>query len=92
MQISNVCSHQFWFSRFMSGIHKRVGQVWKPDKELSIGVLHAIDGILEAQWTGARTINQKKQIAEMGTLFMGGFCTGLQGEELLNIELAGDGQ
>jgi hypothetical protein len=41
MWISNVVSHQFSFSRFMSGIHKRVGQVRKPDKEMSIKVLHA---------------------------------------------------
>jgi hypothetical protein len=27
MWISNSASHQFWFSRFMTGIHKRVGQV-----------------------------------------------------------------
>jgi hypothetical protein len=25
MWISNVVSHQFWFSRFMRGIHKQVG-------------------------------------------------------------------
>jgi hypothetical protein len=36
MWISNVVSHQFWFSRFMTGIHMRVGQVRKPDKEMSI--------------------------------------------------------
>jgi hypothetical protein len=89
MWISNVVSHQFWFSRFMSGIHKRVGQVRKPDKEMSIDVLHAADGILEAQWNGARTLSQKKRIAEMGTWYNGGFCTGLRGEEMLIIELPG---
>jgi hypothetical protein len=89
MWISNVVSHQFWFSRFMTGIHKRVGQVRKPDKEMTIEVLHAADAILEEQWSGARTIGQKKRIAEMGTWFSGGFCTGLRGEEMLNIELAG---
>jgi hypothetical protein len=89
MWISNVVSHQFWFSRFMSGIHKRVGQVRKQDKEMSIEVLHSADGILEEQWASARTIGQKKRIAEMGTWFVGGFCTGLRGEEMLTIELAG---
>ena len=89
MCISNVVSHQFSFSRFMSGIHKRVGQVRKPDKEMSIKVLHAADTILEEEWAGARTIGQKKRIAEMGTWFVGGFCTGLRGKEMLTIELAG---
>lgn len=89
MWISNVVSHQFWFSRFMSGIHKRVGQVRKPDKEMTIEILHGADAILEEQWSGARTISKKKRIAEMGTWFSAGFCTGLRGEEMLNIELAG---
>jgi hypothetical protein len=92
MWISNVVSHQFWFSRFMTGVHKRVGQVRKQDKEMSIAsieVLHAADAILEDQWSRAGNPNEKKQIAEMGVWFVGGFCIGLRGEEMLNIELAG---
>jgi hypothetical protein len=34
-------------------------------------------------------IGQKKRIAEMGTWFVGGFCTGLRGKEMLTIKLAG---
>jgi hypothetical protein len=60
MWISDVKSHQFWFSRFMAGIHKRVGQVRKQDKEIHIDVLHAADKILEEQWSGVRTNAQKK--------------------------------
>jgi hypothetical protein len=85
MGISNVVSHQFWFSWFMNGVHKQVGQVQKLDKK----VLHVADKILEEQWSRATTTNQKKRVAEMGVWFVGGFCTGLQGEEMLNIELAG---
>jgi hypothetical protein len=55
MWISNVVSHQFWSSRFMGGIHKRVGQVRKPDKELSIEVLHSTD----------RSSNSRKRGEEM---------------------------
>jgi hypothetical protein len=80
MWISNAVSHQFWFSRFMTGIHKRVGQIRKADKEMSIEVLHAVDHILEDQWTGAGSESKKKRIAEMGVWFVGGFCTGLRGE------------
>jgi hypothetical protein len=77
MWISNAVSHQFWFSRFMTGIHKRVGQVRKPDKEMSIEVLHVADHLLEDEWRSAATPAQKKQVAEMGAWFVGGFCTGL---------------
>jgi hypothetical protein len=89
MWISNVVSHQFWFSCFMSGIHKRVDQIRKPDKEMSIKVLHAADDILENEWRTGRTPRQKKRIAEMGAWFVGGFCTGLRGKEMGLVELAG---
>jgi hypothetical protein len=73
----------------MTGIHKRVGQVQKPDKDLLIDELHATDKILEEQWSAACTPALKKKVAEMGTWFVGGFCMGLRGEEMLQIELAG---
>jgi hypothetical protein len=88
MWILNVKSHQFWFLSFMTGIHKRVGQVRKPNKELPINVLHAADMVLEEQWAGVWTAAQKKRITEMGSWFFLGFCMGLQGEEILQIELA----
>jgi hypothetical protein len=87
--ISNAKSHHFWFSHFMTGVHKWVGQVRKPDKELTINVLHATDKILEDQWAGVQALDQKKRIVEMGTWFVAGFYTGLHGEETLLIELAG---
>jgi hypothetical protein len=89
MWISDSSTHQFWFSRFMTGVHKRVGQVRKPDKEVTIDVIHAVDRILESEWENARKTDEKKRIAEMGAWFIGGFCTGLRGEEMLLIELAG---
>jgi hypothetical protein len=89
MWISDSATHQFWFSRFMTGVHKRVGQIRKPDKEVSIDVIHAADRLLNIEWENARKPEEKKRIAEMGTWFIGGFCTGLRGEEKLLIELAG---
>jgi hypothetical protein len=66
MFISGVVTHKFWFSRFMTGVHKRVGQVRKPDKELTIDVIHAVDRILEGEWENATRTEQRKRIAEMG--------------------------
>jgi hypothetical protein len=64
-----------------------------PDKEVTIDVFPAADRILEAEWNQATSVAQKKRVnkrvAEMGTWFIGGFCTGLRGEEMLLIEVAG---
>jgi hypothetical protein len=89
MFISGSVTHKFWFSRFMSGVHRRVGQIRKPDRILTIDIIHAVDKILETNWENARTADARKRIAEMGAWFIAGFCTGLRGEEMLLIELAG---
>jgi hypothetical protein len=89
MWISESLTHTFWFSRFMTGIHKRVGEVRKQDKLVTIDVLHKVEIILEDQWKIATKLSTKKRIAEMGAWYIGGFCTALRGEEMLIIELAG---
>jgi hypothetical protein len=87
--ISSVATHQFWYSRFMHGVHKRVGEVRKPDEIVTIDVLHAIDKILEGEWSLAKTKEDKRRICELGAWIMGGFCTGLRGEEMLLIDALG---
>jgi hypothetical protein len=87
--ISRVPTHSFWFSRFISGIHKRVGGIRRQDEPIGIEVLHCINKILESEWQRGPGKAEKKRIAEMGIWVIGGFCTGLRGEEMLQIELAG---
>jgi hypothetical protein len=88
MWISGVVTHSFWFTRFMEGLHKRVGEVRHQDEPITIEVLHELDRILEAEWQQAKLPSQKQQVAEMGTWFIVGFCSGLRGEEMLLVELA----
>jgi hypothetical protein len=45
--ISSVTSHSFWFARLMTGFHKRVGDIKKQDKAITIDVLKACLAILE---------------------------------------------
>ena len=91
MWISSSVSHQFWFSRFMEGVHKRVGEIRKQDEALTIDVVHQIKTLLELEWknTGNLDYNKRRRIAEVGTWFIVGFCTGMRGEEMVLIELAG---
>ena len=89
MWISSVVSHQFWFSRFMVGIHKRVGEVKRQDEAFTIDVLKQIQLILELDWTRGTDTEGKKRVAELGVWFIVGFCCGMRGEEMLLLELAG---
>jgi hypothetical protein len=45
--ISDSSTHKFWFSCFMTGVHKQVGKIRKRDKEVTIDVIHAVDRVLE---------------------------------------------
>ena len=88
--VSKVPTHTFWFTRFMEGLHRRVGEVVKPDWPVTIEVMKHIDTMLEEQWDAAADdYVARKRIAEMAVWFLAGFCTGLRGEEMLMVELAG---
>jgi hypothetical protein len=89
MWISGVATHSFWFSRFMNGLHKRVGEVRHQDEPITIDVLHALESILEREWMQAVGHEAKRRVADMGAWFIVGFCSGLRGEEMLLIELSG---
>ena len=89
MWISGSVTHSFWFSRFMDGLHKRVGEMRMQDEPISIGVLQVLEIILENKWRLADRPETKRQVAQMGAWFVAGFCSGLRGEEMLLIELAG---
>jgi hypothetical protein len=73
----------------MHGVHKRVGEVRKSDEIITIDVLHTIDKILEGEWKAARSPETKRRVCKLGAWMMGGFCTGLWGEEMLIIDMFG---
>jgi hypothetical protein len=73
----------------MEWLHRRVGEIKKQDWPLPIETLHEVDKLLEREWLKSKTLMGQKRVAEMGVWFVGGFCTGLRGEEMLMIELAG---
>jgi hypothetical protein len=41
--ISDVPTHSFWFTRFMTGFHRRIGDLKKQDKAISIDVVLEAD-------------------------------------------------
>jgi hypothetical protein len=73
----------------MAGIHKRVGEIRRQDKALSIDMLMALNAALESRWLDSADHDVRRRVAEMGTWFNGGVCTGLRGEEMVLIESRG---
>ena len=40
--VTKAPTQKFWFSRFMEGVHKQVGERQTPDKILTVEEIHAI--------------------------------------------------
>ena len=90
MWITKSITHQFWFNRFMEGVHKRVGEIKRQDAAVTIDVMKDIQIKLELEWHSRenRSFERRKRLAELGVWFIVGFCCGLRGEEMMLIELA----
>jgi hypothetical protein len=78
MWISEVPTHSFWFTRFMTGIHPRVDEVRKQDEPITNDILKVMEDLLEGDWNRATNLRHKRRIAEMGARFVCGFCMGLR--------------
>ena len=50
LMVTKCPTHGDWFDRFMLGVHKRMGDIVRPDQALSLEVLHHIMTILDKEW------------------------------------------
>ena len=82
MWISKVPTHLFWFTRFMGGIHKRVGDLRVQDKAVTLEVMKKVGNLVDSLWRAvagmAGIVVEGKwtrlRIAKMGAWFHIGFC------------------
>jgi hypothetical protein len=87
--ITNSPTNSFWYRRFQLGCHKRMGDVWIPDRALTIDELQASLKILDKDWDRVKGLSgdQRLQVALQGVLFSTGFTSALRGEEIPRIEI-----
>jgi hypothetical protein len=74
-----------------------MGDICKQDEPITIEILIEVDRILEREWKkldGKREQNLglARKVSDMGAWFVGGFCTGLRGEEMPLVEFSGTAQ
>jgi len=92
--ITSTPTFGFFFSRFMIGIHHRVGETVIRDEPVTIELLQAIESYLHEKWREANqqvpvNMHRLLKIAQQGTWYTAGFCSALRGEEMVMMELAG---
>jgi hypothetical protein len=71
----------------MRGLHKRTGEIVRPDRALSLDVLKQILASLEREWD---THNPSSfELAMEGSFYLIAFCCALRGEEVVLADLYG---
>jgi hypothetical protein len=87
--VSHSETNSYWFKRFMHGCHKRMGDVWIPDRPLTMEELLCVQSLLEEDWRlcGLNDNKRRLKIALTGVSLTSGFAAGLRGEEIPRIEL-----
>ena len=90
--MSNALTQTFFFTRFKEGMHRRVGEMVKPDEPITMDMLVCAMEILESRWIRAAEQGEGQSIDKItliGAWLLLGFCLSFRGEEMPKIELAG---
>ena len=77
-----------WFKRFMQGCHRRMGDVWSPDRPVTMPEALEIQRVLEKDWkTFERDPEGRLKTALTGVLVTAGLGGGMRGEEINRIDV-----
>ena len=83
-------SNSAFFRRFMKGMHKRMGDVWIPDRAITISETLAAFTILEKDWEQMRQVGDllgMQRVVLTAVMLIAGFFGGLRGEEITRMDL-----
>lgn len=85
---SSSPTNSIWFENFMLGFHKRVGDVNRPDKAISIELMIAMMNRFEAQWQAAQGNRLEEKAVIFPALFaVSAYVASLRGEEVPLLDL-----
>jgi hypothetical protein len=81
-------TNTLWFKRFMQGCHRRMGDVWIPDRPLTMREALAIQADLEKDWIiFERDQPGRLKMAVTGVMIVAGLGGGMRGEELNRLDI-----
>ena len=81
-------TNSLWFKRFMLGCHRRMGDVWCPDRPLTMREALAIQENLEKDWiTFEKDPEGRLKTAIAGVMITAGLGGGMRGEELNRLDI-----
>lgn len=88
LAVSNACANSLWFRRFAMGCHRRMGDIWIPDRAITVEEVKACFVMLEEDWKACgHDMDGQKQTCLTAIMIICGFCAGLRGEEMVRADL-----
>jgi hypothetical protein len=78
-----------FFEHFTRGMHKRMGEIVRPNRAPSLDLMLAISRIMEDEWSQALSMEMRWSLAMEGSFYLVGFCCALRGEEIPLTDLFG---
>jgi hypothetical protein len=86
--ISRSATNTPWFKRFMKGCHSRMGDVWCPDRPLTMREGLLCQGLLEEDWkTFENNSVGRLKTAITGMMITVGLGGAMRGEELVRVDV-----
>jgi hypothetical protein len=87
--ITNSPTNSMWFRWFMTGCHRRMGDVWIPDRAITIQEVKACFALLDEDWkVFVKDIQGQRQTCLTAVTLIGGFFAALRrGEEIVWMDL-----
>jgi hypothetical protein len=88
--VSRSPTNSPWFKRFMRGRHKRMGDVWIPDRALLKQEFMYCVMLLEEDWacySNANDVGGKSRTALVATMMLAGWFAALRGEEIVRVDV-----
>jgi hypothetical protein len=86
--VSNSKTNQLWFKRFMLGCHRRMGDVWMPDRALSQYELGSCFEVLESKWIAFKGDQVRmKKVSTTACILISGYYAALRGEEVNRVDV-----
>ena len=81
-----------WFSQFMQGMHKRIGDITKQDEAISVELMGALMGEFEMDWIkvtqdGLATDDEVSEVLFPVLFAVAAFCGALHGEDVPLMDL-----
>jgi hypothetical protein len=87
--ITHSATNTPWFKRFMKGCHSRMGDVWCPDRPLTMWEALLCQSMLEEDWKTFEKdpTGRLKTALTAGVLVTSGLGGGMRGEEMVRIDV-----